>query len=501
MRNALLLLSLLAPWAACGAAHGAVPGPYDAWVAALADASRAYSRGEDVSYYRYVSMHHAPRGAWPDRRRTMDYVANSLGARSQLLFRGVPVRPGYVLRYDLKKLGVSPHDWDAVVAAGSGAVPLPEPNFYVLTRGHRGKELAVSPLVGGPDGGASGRALQRLLASRTPLVLDDWAAAYFLLAPGYYRLLGVADVKGDLAQLDRIAGVDEALAARTRVQAVADSKVVTLHNRLLDRFSVPNTVRGGYKYQSFDTDTGIDDEDYVNSFARAFLVRRNGRRLESELSYKATEVIYSLPNGLHAAALTDAKLKLLNVAVASIAADRRSRYKDVQVWAYRNCLVCHDKQGGLWELDDRVRALSTGRLVLRVEEVLSGSLGKGKAGQIALDIQNAYGLDFNEVIQGDVAKYSVSVLSLTGRTPRENALVYEAMTARYFDAPVTAAEAAALAGWRQDDLLAVLRRANRLDWTLNAFLQEPPVAVPRIAWERQGMAQLSALLAAVELKR
>src|SRR6185312_14588629 len=169
---------------------------------------------------------------------------------------------------------------------------------------------------------------------------------------------------------------------------------------------------------------------------------------------------------------------------------------DSNVYCWRNCMGCHDAKGGLQPIDDKVRRLQTGALVTAVVKQLErDGTEHEQAAKIGAEIQAAYGVDANALVQRDIAVYSTAVAAITGgRTPQKNAGIYEAQVVAYL-ADVTPEVAAAEAGCTVAELRAALNGAAGLDHTLEGFLRNPPVPAARLAWERVGFAQMMTLLA------
>jgi hypothetical protein len=499
--------------------------PFAAVAPALADAAAS----GDAGALRYVSLANIPAGERILVKRRVDFVLNGFDLENLTPILTAPLARGLVLRVDLAALAIDPRDWDAVVESGSGQVPIPEPYASVLLRkeiidvyehGHwtypGGKktwsrtrisrertgrfrtELAVGPWMT-PDGGKAMALLGKLTGAKAPIIRADWLLATFTLAPGYTRLLGI-NPRGKLAAFDRRVGVDEVLARRSRTLWVADTRRVTLHVRIGDRFALATSPDGGAYHRTWDSDKGIDRADYLNTFADAFLVRAKGRSLfRDKLDHTATEVVASTPKGAHAYALTDAKDNLLDVAVASVASDRRTGRSrllaDAQVWSAWSCIVCHDRYGGggFWTVPDKVRALASGRIALGVQETLARTVGRSKARLISRDISNALSRDPNLFLKGDMARYAAFVAATTGDTVEDNAADLEERTVDYWGG-VTPASAAREVGIPEADMIAILKRARGLDANLVGLLQTPAIPIPRLVYERAAYAQLATLL-------
>lgn len=457
-----------------------------------------------------------------------------------------------VIRVNLRDYGIDPNDWDRLVELGSGPVPLPEPYFHQLvqevkivdfsepvtveepevlpqwfehpapnttyyaggyyqgkyykagyytpyqpartvtnkiskTKQVKNQVLVSNPLLAldqAPDSpGTAIAALTQITNTKNPIVRADWFITYATWAPRYYELIGLRlkpDPKDVTKRVfleedfERLVGADLILAKKDVTAAIADSKIVALHNRILQRFNTVFGLTGGYYWRSKDTDSGIDAEDYLNNIAN-FL----------NPVIKAQEIIASGRNGLHFFALTDANRIILDKAVADIAVHgdtMPTKLRDKQVWTARNCMMCH--AGGQILPSDHVRRIAQKKIALLIAD-------QTKDFSVRKAIEDAFYHDLKQVIDLDNAKFQASVLAACGLDANSIASIVENIIYEYYYSPITIDEMALEIGCTTERLQVILKRGINMDYTLTAVLQEPPVEVYRLAWERAGYTALT----------
>jgi hypothetical protein len=352
------------------------------------------------------------------------------------------------------------------------------------------KILASAPWIAlEPDPRNRGSTIANLIKltnTRNPILRGDWFVTYGTLAPAYYDLIGlpqhdnpdpVAAKKQPKVFLEKdfekLLKVDENAAITDIVAGIADTRFVTLHNRVLQRFSTVTGVTGGYYWRSQDTDKGIDDEDYLNqivNFAKPKAV--------------AKEIIGNGRNGLNLYFVADNAGIGLNLAAASVAQHSDAmpcKYQDKQVWVSRNCMLCH--MNGMIDVQDKVRKIARDKIALFIAD-------KTKDQDIAKKIEEAFSPDFKPILELDNAKFQAAVKAACGKDPNVVAKDQEELIWTYFDKPVTLDRMAWDAGIPSDKLKMMLRDGINLDYTLTAVLQDPEEPVAVLSWERQGFAAL-----------
>jgi hypothetical protein len=281
--------------------------------------------------------------------------------------------------------------------------------------------------------------------------------------------------------------VDKQRARTSQITAVANTKIVTLHNRMLNRFPTVTGYTGGYYWFSIDTDSGVDKEDYLNNLAT----------FDTPV-FKAKELIGTLPNTLQAYAVVDTKGTLINAANPNIAIHGDtfpSRLQDKQVYAgLRSCAICHY---GIQPIRCEVRARAQGDVGLT-------QLFRGRISDIRTQekLVEAFGPDLNGVIAHDNAIYANAVKAVNGLDARVNSAQFEDFLYEYLEQPVTLTVAARESGYTEEQLEAAIRATVGADYTLIGLVQKPtPVPASRLNWERRGFIQLMLLMSSVPPQR
>lgn len=507
----------------------------------------------DPSHIRYLSLHNLPKEDRKNAKAVTDKTLNSLNSQYRQIKR-TPVIPAnsddpIVIRVNLKDYGISPRAWDYLADNGSGPVPIPDPYFHYkavkhvnstvkykeeeyeetvketighepgtnkpVTQDKKVKKIRKVPIYSDTEEtvystapwlaieqdeklrGATMANLVKITNTQNPILRADWFNAYATWAPAYYELIGLTlkpnPEKDDDAKkrpkvyleddFNKLVKLDEKVALQEIVAAVADTKLVTLHNRILQRFTTPVGTLGGSYWRSQDTDTGIDDEDYLNNIATFDTPK-----------IKAQEVIATGRNGLHLYMLTDNKKRILDVAVANIAQHSDimpTKLQDKQIWAGRNCMLCH--ASGQNYIKDKVRTIAQGRIGLFITD-------KAKDRVLAVKIEEAFSPDIKAIVDNDNAKYAAAVLAATGLEAKTVGRLFEDVIVEYLDKPVNLEKMARAAGFEDAKLDEMLREGTNLDYTLVSALQNPPEDISRIPWERQGYSALMQYVLSYMLK-
>lgn len=485
----------------------------------------------------YISLHNVSRAKRDEYRAIVDFVINSLNTRTRELKRTTPIFLNNVpiaLRVNLKDYNIRKEVWIKLLEKGSGPTPLPEPYFnsrlvkfkdqlveeeyettekkptgrYIIKNGQREEEyetirvkkkrtinkstkakeeiLAPGPFLAlepnKEEQGATIAKLIELTQNKVPVARADWFITFATWPPLYYELIGLKlkeDPKDKTKQVflekdfEVLAKVDLKLAEEDILAGIADTKIVTLHNRIIQRFNTVTGLTGGYYWRSKDTDTGIDDEDYLNTITDF-----------ANPKIKAQEIITNARNGLHFYALTDANGILLSVAAANIAIQGDQmpvKWQDKQIYAGRNCMTCH--AGGQIFVKDKVRIIAQDKIGLFIAD-------KTKDQEVAIKVREAFSPKIKPIIDVDNLKYTTAVKEITGLDSLVVGKIFEDIVQTYYYEVVTLEKAALECGIPPEKLLAMLKEGVGLDYSLTAFLQNPPEGTSRIPWERQGYASL-----------
>lgn len=322
--------------------------------------------------------------------------------------------------------------------------------------------------------------------TKNPILQADWFIAYASWAPIYYEMIGLKlkdnpdkeDAKKNPkvfleADFQKLFKFDRRLAEEDLVASIADTKIVTLHNRILLRFSTTKGTTGGYYWQSEDTDKGIDDEDYLKNLSTF-----NKARI------KAKEIITSGRNRLQFYALANDKGVLLDAAATNIAQHgdvMPTKWQDKTVFSGRNCMLCHGN--GLIYIKDKVRNIARGKIALFIAD-------KTKDQEIARRIEEAFFPNVNAIIDEDSAKFKAAVLAACGLDSKAITKEFEESVWHYLYQDVTLEQMAREVGIPPVKLKALLSKAVNVDESLTGVLQDPPEYPSRLIWESRGYAVL-----------
>lgn len=487
-------------------------------------------------YCRYLSLHNFPKEVRPRIKLVVDVVLNSFNSRYGRLIKtaAAPADDPVVLRVNLKDYNISPAAWDKLAETGSGPTPIPDPYFhatYIKTKltyreyekvewwpggvwpndgklyppnsfryqkTHReeiGRErtrmFQAAPWLSlEPEGATPGATLANLMhitKTKNPILRADWFIVYATWAPRYYEFIGLErkqNKEGKWVFLEKdfnkLLKLDEIASAEDLVAGIADTKVVTLHNRILHRYPTANGIYGGYVWESNDTDAGINAEDYILNIHKF-----------DKPKIKAREIIGASRNRLHLYAVSNDKGELIDFAAQQIAIhgdQMPTKWQDKTVWVGRSCMLCH--AGGQIFIKDKVRALAQGKIMLLINSLAKQD--EGLANHLKADptlfkkIEEAFSPDLQPIIDSDNAKYLTAIRALTGLDGKEFGQLYEEVVWQYFDTTIGPEKAALEAGVPVDRLIAALQRGVNLDYNVTALLQNPPVEVSRLPWENQG---------------
>lgn len=460
-----------------------------------------------IESIRYLSLANIPEAKRLTAKAILDRVLNGLNPGYRRIVRTAGLPAGQpipvVLRVNLDDYNIRPEAWDYLAENGSGQVPIPDPYFHEFVE----KDSLATPdapktkprrvyataswLAIEQDAEARGSTianLTKMTGTANPILRGDWFVNYATWGSAYYRLIGL-DLKDNPVEADkaktpkvylekdfeRLFDFNFKESVEDIVGAVADTKLVTLHNRILHRFSTRKGITGGYFWRSQDTATGIDDHDYmanIETFATPAL--------------DVQEIITSGRNGLAFYAITDNKGRLLDLADAKVAhhsAAMPTKLRDQQVWNARNCMLCH--AAGLQPINCKVRNLARGQIGLFVTDHF-----KQQNRTLARQIIEAFEPNLQSIIDHDNAKYNAAALAACGKPGRAVGSDFESMVAEYFDQPVTLERMAWDVGLAPATLKAMLVEGINLDYQLTGVLQMPEEASAILPWERQGHAAL-----------
>lgn len=190
-----------------------------------------------------------------------------------------------------------------------------------------------------------GQLIKQLTKTRKPWFEVDSFAFTSNQASTYYA---IRKLPSNLLNLYKQLGVnfDKELTDLTALfVGFANSPIALNKNRLLVRVD----SNDGELYQTFDTDNTQISNDR-NLFSFPLLKSASGN---ANFKFDASELIFSLPNGLHGYFLSDAKGNRLNAAALTIVADNISPFSP-EIRTSLSCTRCHN--GGYIHAKDEVKA-------------------------------------------------------------------------------------------------------------------------------------------------
>lgn len=272
-----------------------------------------------------------------------------------------------------------------------------------------------------------------LTQSGTPIVRADWWFAQTITqdgreGTGYYDFLGLGK---KLTDFESLVGLDRKLAARLRKEtaAIVSTSTVALHNRQIFRFQ---TLTGPY-WETLDVKESTGQKN-----ALRFL---NG---DFRAATDASEIYGTLPNGLFAFFLADAKGNRANSAPDFIASDGRSTSSDRRVLIGISCIRCH--QPGIQPIDD------WGRKAYAAPDALT-VVGEEKYRRL----KQLYLSELERHIRRDQQDYADVLKAVNGLTPQENSRLVAWAWERYVDRMVTLETAARDLGSTPEKVTATFR--------------------------------------------
>ncbi len=188
------------------------------------------------------------------------------------------------------------------------------------------------------DDSATAKAVMIGAGTKMPAVRADWFVATASRAPLYYDVL---QMPGNLAELDRQLRVDAQVnIQQERVMRVGfNGSGVSRSNRLLERH---DSVHGAYwrTYDFEEVPQNLIERGGLQADRRSLFSFPLGPGLvETPFTHAGGEVIFALPNGLHAYYICDSANARLDKAPIKIVSDPRR--PDRAVEAGVSCMSCH----------------------------------------------------------------------------------------------------------------------------------------------------------------
>jgi hypothetical protein len=305
---------------------------------------------------RYLALNAIPEGERWRFIQAIDFALNSVSFRGQMYHAAEVGEDQLLLRVDLTGLG-----WDRDSRAARRArlklsgvdlkleddiweqIVRDDPYWKVDQTNAKGKYLKgwIDPAL---------EEQARLATYSSSFILRaDWLFPRLLTETdqgGYYSaLLMIPPAEADLY---RSLGVDEKLINRDpqlKSGGAVLKSIVALHNRELQMIPILYGYDHRVLWRTFDV---LNDSDAKKSVLETF---------GGKIAHDGREIIYTLPNGLHAYALYDAKGKQVFVVPQEIALDMRPKAanRDRNVRNGVSCMYCHTPVAGIQPFVDTVR--------------------------------------------------------------------------------------------------------------------------------------------------
>lgn len=291
-----------------------------------------------------------------------------------------------------------------------------------------------------------------------PVVRADWFAATASRPPLYDTIL---KHPGNVAELEHRLGVDipANLAAGEALRSAFTQSGVSKQNRLVERHDIK--AYAGYYWKSYD---------FKLNSGRARLadfplgpVNANLLGGAHAFQHDGGEIIYSLPNGMQAYMLADARDGKIDIGPVEVVSDRFDKTGRAQIVNGFSCLACHDK--GMKELPlDEVLAVAGSAKFSPEEQRLIEQLHPAQD-------------SINAIVKADALAFqkAVAAADVDPSAKKEPVLAL----VDFFEDDVTLAQAAAEMGMKKEDFDKALD-ANAALFDTRTALRGP--GIPRVAF-------------------
>lgn len=301
--------------------------------------------------------------------------------------------------------------------------------------------------------------LINLTQSQVPIVRADW----FIFQTGiqrdkqvgYYDFLGLGNKEADFLKLIA-ADKEAARRVRKEIAATLARSGVALQNRGILR---QQSITGPYWFT----------QDYKTSTDKQNTLQLLDGDTEPPAG-DASEQYGTLPNGLPAYWLQDAKGNRQNVVPPDIAHDRFATGNDLNIYAGKSCATCHAEI--IRPIDDYARRLYRGAIKLQ-------SVDYAKF----VRLRQLYLSDLEARVKADQAEFAAALKRVNGLSPAENAKAFGQAWDAYAERDLSPADVARELGYSEKVLVEGLKKysaaAGQVDPVLAGLLQAPPVPLRR----------------------
>jgi tetratricopeptide (TPR) repeat protein len=291
--------------------------------------------------------------------------------------------------------------------------------------------LAENP-YGVAHPGADARACCEMTGCRQPCIRGDWFVAAAARPPLYHEILRLPASEAELERLLRMdtrAGVRQEKVARSGFNGSGVSR----NNRLIERHEASGVVY----WKSYDFAGNVGRQ---NLFAHPLGPGDD----DSSFRQDGGEIIFTLPNGLHAYFLADGRGRRLDKGPVAIVSDPRRPERAVENGL--SCMSCHAR--GLLDKQDQVR----GHVLKNPGAFAPGT----RAAVLALYPPHD---QFAALVREDTRRFRDAVAKTGAPLSASEPVVALALR---FEAELGLALAAAEAGVAPAELLQALARSPRL---------------------------------------
>ncbi|MSQ97223.1 MAG: tetratricopeptide repeat protein [Gemmataceae bacterium] len=267
-----------------------------------------------LRYFTLTHLHNAGLSAdeMQSFRHGLSNLLNSLSWGKRIA-APQPIDPARtILRIDLRDYQWNEKTWEAIVARNPYGVQVES---------------------------ESAKAIAEATRCQLPYVRADWFVASASRPPLYHDILELPRSESELEKLLRVDTLENVRQERA-LRAGFNSSGISRNNRLIDRHESGATVY--WKSYDFAGNTGRQ-----NLFAQPL---GPGDR-DADFLHDGGEIIFSLPNGLQAYLLVDAKGQRIDKGPTAIVSDPRRPDRAVENGL--SCMSCHTR--GIIEKTDQVR--------------------------------------------------------------------------------------------------------------------------------------------------
>ncbi|HVX15971.1 MAG TPA: hypothetical protein VHC22_32605 [Pirellulales bacterium] len=305
--------------------------PADAVAAALADLQQVPAERRQQT--RWVTLYNIAPASRPTVAAAVSYALNSV-SRARNIARPTPVGSGDLLRIDLADYA------DVKTQAGYQEVfqaweklADADPYFHLQTQviDPTNGKLRTVTVRGGWTGLSNAESLSAATASAGPVLRADWFVCATLAPPFYYAWLGVPAKEADFLGA---VGAD----LPTINKLAADSAANLFHSDVTGK---PRRVI----YRPIPHGGLWITKDSLKDSADANPIRVPVDFQDVKLKFDATEVFYTLANGMWGTAIFDGKGNRLNAVDPKVATDTTAPSGHQELVPFISCIRCHERQG------------------------------------------------------------------------------------------------------------------------------------------------------------